>query len=126
MTKDQIRYNDPTTGRKKYLIKKVTDRRITIRKKVVEILGGKCLLCGYDKCGNALCAHHLDPKEKEFGLSYKGLCRSWIKVLSELKKCVLLCANCHAEVHDGLIIPNELIIQTRKRVECEESLVVPS
>ena len=46
--------------------------------------------------------HHLDPAQKDFGLSVRGLTRSWEKMRAELDKCVLLCANCHSEVHDGI------------------------
>lgn len=121
MTKDQIRYQNPE--RKAYLIKQVSQRRNDLRIKVVEVLGGRCILCGYNRCTDALCANHIDPSQKEFGISYKGMCRSWKRVLSELKKCVLLCSNCHTEVHDGIsIIPAEAIERSRKWVECEESL----
>jgi len=46
--------------------------------------------------------HHLDSSEKDFGISSRGYTRSWKRVQEELKKCVLLCANCHREVHVGL------------------------
>ena len=42
--------------------------------------------------------HHLDPREKDFAISSK---LSWTVVVEELKKCVLLCSNCHREAHDG-------------------------
>ncbi len=44
--------------------------------------------------------HHLDPLEKEFTLSARMT--SWSRIKRELDKCVLLCARCHREVHDGL------------------------
>lgn len=59
-------------------------------------------MCGYKKCTRALVFHHLDPKKKEFGLSERGLTRSWEKIKLEIDKCVLLCANCHMEIHDGI------------------------
>lgn len=71
--------------------------------KAVEHKGGKCALCGYDKCAQALHFHHLDPATKAFGLSSQGLTRSWTTVKTELDKCILLCANCHAEVHAGVV-----------------------
>ena len=64
--------------------------------------GGKCAKCGYDKCQRALSFHHINPKEKDFDLSSKGLTRSWERIKKEIDKCVLLCANCHMEVHDGI------------------------
>ena len=66
--------------------------------------GNKCTLCGYDKCSKALNFHHLDPSKKSFGLSERGLTRSWEKIKLEIEKCILLCANCHTEVHAGVAI----------------------
>lgn len=60
--------------------------------------GSKCVRCGYDKCKSALHFHHLVPSTKDFQISGNwGL--SWDKVKSELDKCILVCANCHAEIH---------------------------
>jgi hypothetical protein len=65
----------------------------------VTYLGGKCSVCGYDKCAAALDFHHVDASDKgEFQLS-QSHCRSWDAVKAELDKCVLLCRNCHAEYH---------------------------
>ncbi len=68
----------------------------------IEYKGGKCVICGYKKCVGALTLHHRNPKEKDFGLSVRGLTRSWEKIRKELDKCVLLCSNCHAEVHGNI------------------------
>lgn len=67
---------------------------------MVEAMGGKCAICLYSKCSDALEFHHLDPNEKEFGF---GRLKSWDVVCEELKKCVLLCSNCHREVHAGVV-----------------------
>lgn len=53
--------------------------------------------CGYDKCVAALDFHHIG--KKTFGISSKGLTRSWERLKNELKQCVLICANCHREEH---------------------------
>ncbi len=71
----------------------------------LEYKGNKCQICGYDKCIRALEFHHLKKEEKSFGLSESGLTRSWAKILVELDKCILLCANCHREVEAGLTQP---------------------
>ena len=63
--------------------------------------GGACKLCGYDKYLAALEFHHLDPKEKEFGIAEAGVTRSLQKCRDEAKKCILLCSNCHAAVEAG-------------------------
>ena len=88
--------------RAEYIKKAVNKRRKKLRDMAIEYGGGKCTLCGYSKCKRAMVFHHLDPKKKDFGISMNGITRSWDKTLVELKKCILLCANCHAEVHDSI------------------------
>lgn len=77
------------------------------RRKVKEILvaeaGGKCVVCGYSRHMAALQFHHLDPSTKSFGLGVRGITRSLASLKKEAEKCVLLCANCHAEVEVGAI-----------------------
>lgn len=69
---------------------------------IFSIVGDKCSVCGYNKCSSALELHHLDPNTKEFNLSKS---RSYSKeaIDKEIKKCILLCSNCHREVHAGLL-----------------------
>lgn len=71
--------------------------------KAVEYKGGSCRLCGYCKSHRALDFHHVDPAQKEFAISRKGITRAWEKIKVELDKCILLCRNCHAEVHAGVV-----------------------
>ncbi len=85
--------------RKLYLIQAVKKRRKELKEKAVQYLGGKCMICGYNKTYQALEFHHLE--NKKFGLSSRGITRSWKSIENELKKCVLLCVNCHREVHAG-------------------------
>jgi hypothetical protein len=62
--------------------------------------GGRCKICGYNKCFAALQFHHRDPTEKEILLnSGKMALSNMAGVLKEIEKCDLLCANCHAELH---------------------------
>jgi len=63
-------------------------------------MGGECIVCGYNRCMRALHFHHINSFEKEFNISEKS---SWYDIERELKKCILLCSNCHAEYHSGLI-----------------------
>lgn len=83
--------------------KRVTEYRRRQKRRAVEYKGGRCQKCGYNKCIKALEFHHLDPSQKDFAFS--GRCISWEKMRPELDKCVMLCRNCHAEVHDGLATP---------------------
>jgi hypothetical protein len=79
----------------------VTEWRRRKKSKLVEEAGGACVLCGYDCCDAALQFHHLDPASKSFALSMRGVTRSMDRCRAEAAKCVLLCANCHAEVEVG-------------------------
>jgi hypothetical protein len=99
MTEEKRKYRD----RAAYFIRKVTERRRKLKEMAVGYKGGKCMFCGYDTCTAALDFHHLDPKEKDFSLSVRGLTRSWDRIKSEINKCVLVCANCHREIHAGII-----------------------
>ncbi len=99
MSKDKRKYKD----RAEYFIRKVTERRRRLKEMAVIYKGGKCTICGYNRCIAALDFHHLNPNEKDFSLSVRGLTRSWEKIKSEVNKCVLVCANCHREIHAGII-----------------------
>lgn len=62
-------------------------------------MGGKCSKCGYNRYYGALDLHHLDGKDFSFG---RNLCKkSEEELIKEAKKCVILCANCHRELHGG-------------------------
>jgi 5-methylcytosine-specific restriction endonuclease McrA len=88
--------------RRSYLISAVQKRREKVRQMAVELAGAKCQLCGYQRCLEALEFHHRNDKKKDFSISNSGHSRSWARVKSEVGKCVLLCANCHREVHSGV------------------------
>ena len=83
--------------RREYLKSAVSKRRKALRIMAVKYKGGKCSVCGYEKCIDALDFHHI--KGKDFGLSADGMARSWTKTKQELEKCILVCANCHREIH---------------------------
>jgi hypothetical protein len=80
---------------------RVSEWRRNVKRRLVREAGGACRLCGYDRCPAALQFHHLDPGAKSFALSREGVTRSLAEALAEARKCVLLCANCHAEVEAG-------------------------
>lgn len=61
-------------------------------------LGGKCMICGYDKSLYPLQFHHVDPDTKEFTMMNAETRMSIKKIADELRKCVLLCRNCHIEI----------------------------
>lgn len=79
----------------------VTIKRRAIKKALIEYAGGKCQKCGYNKCMRALEFHHLNPEEKDFGIS-KVLTRNIKQLKAEIDKCILFCSNCHQEEHQRL------------------------
>lgn len=81
------------------------------KERAVEHMGGCCFICGYKKHHNALEFHHQDSEEKDFNLALGGYCRSWERVLKELEKCIMVCSNCHREIHAGLY--SELWVQSK-------------
>lgn len=64
-------------------------------------LGGKCARCSYNTTVKALDFHHIDPTQKSFTIS-QIINKDLSLQLEEIKKCVLLCANCHRELHAGI------------------------
>ena len=65
----------------------------------VEAFGGKCQICGYNKCVNSLTFHHIDSENKKESPSYIIMRWSWENAKKELEKCILICSNCHGEIH---------------------------
>ena len=65
-------------------------------------MGGSCQICGYNKCLTALEFHHLNPNLKDISFS-KNANQSWQTIRKELPKAILVCANCHREIHGGYI-----------------------
>lgn len=78
--------------------------RLKRKQQLVEMFGGKCSKCGYNRSIKALDFHHRDRATKEFNLSSLGYTCRWDRLVEEAKKCDLLCANCHREIEDdGLL-----------------------
>jgi len=71
----------------------------------IEYKGGECSICNYNRCIDALEFHHNSSSGKDFSISDKGYTRSWNRVKEELDKCVILCANCHREIHASSAAP---------------------
>jgi transposase len=81
----------------------VAKRRRLVKRTLVEEAGGRCAICGYSRCQQAMHFHHIDPTTKAFHLGAKGHARAIGRSRREAQKCVLLCGNCHAEVEAGLV-----------------------
>lgn len=80
---------------------RVAERRRQVKRILIEEAGGSCSRCGYDRFPGALHFHHLDASQKSFGVAEKGATIAIEAVRAEAAKCIVLCANCHAEVEHG-------------------------
>lgn len=96
----------------------VIDKRRRNKIELVKYKGGKCEICGYDKCIDALQFHHKDPNTKEFEIG-NGNIRSLTKLKKEADKCVLVCCRCHVEIHSE-IRNNE---ERKKREEINKNIL---
>lgn len=94
---------DRSKGHRKFICNSchAANRRKKREERIYQYKGESCIVCGYNKTRRALQLHHSDPAKKDFKISGNwGL--SWEKIKKELDKCFMVCANCHAELHDGL------------------------
>lgn len=83
--------------------------------KLKEARGGKCIKCGYNKCLKALEFHHLDPSKKDFTISNDHF--KLLDAVNESKKCILICSNCHKELHDNIWTIEELNLEEKEEVK---------
>lgn len=81
--------------------KDIKKYRNSLKQFITDEMGGKCIICKYDKCHSALECHHVDVINKKFNIS------TWKKVsvksvITEAAKCILVCTNCHREIHEKI------------------------
>lgn len=76
--------------------------RKRIKRTMIEAMGNKCQVCGYNRCDETMEFHHIDPSQKNrsFG-NLRSNPKSIEILIEELQKCILLCSNCHKEIHAG-------------------------
>lgn len=86
---------------------------------LIQMMGGKCSRCGYDRNIAALEFHHTDPSKKLFQLDARHLSNSSIeRIKEESEKCILLCSNCHKEIH----YPNQTKEQLAEKTYSNKSI----
>jgi hypothetical protein len=77
------------------------DRGLARKIQLIQNMGGACSFCGYKNNLAAFNFHHVNSQAKQFKLDMRALSnRTWNSVLQEADKCLLVCANCHAELHN--------------------------
>lgn len=84
--------------------------RANTKKKLVQALGGQCVICGYSGYDEVFDLHHLDPSKKDLSFGHiTANPAAWSRIAEEAKKCVLLCCMCHRLYHAGYIeLPDDL------------------
>lgn len=89
--------------------KRVWQKQKATKKKIIEHMGGGCKCCNYNKCSRSLDLHHLDSSKKDANFnSINGW--KWDRIKKELDRCILVCRNCHGEIHE------ERLLQETRRV----------
>lgn len=88
-----------------------SDFRRNRKLNLIKVCGNQCNICGYNKAISALEFHHINPEEKEYALASMGTCHQLEKDLEEIKKCILVCSNCHREIHEGFYTKDELFLK---------------
>jgi len=88
--KEEINIRHKQYNKEKYELNKITMKNLKIN---------GCAICGYNKCDKCLDFHHVNPSDKKFMVNIRDLQRKEYKILEELNKCILLCKNCHYEIH---------------------------
>ena len=92
---ESTRINNETRKHQKTILRR------SMKLQAIKLLGGKCFICGYNKCVDALEFHHENPKEKDFKLGSENT-MSWKEYKREALKCKLVCSNCHKEIHSEI------------------------
>ena len=85
---------------------RIVELRREVKLRAIAAFGGVCIACSSAYAPAALEFHHPDASKKEFAISVDGIYRSWATIEKELENCVMLCANCHTEVHAGVRVLN--------------------
>jgi len=90
---------------------KVKRWRRRTKERLVKAMGGECICCEYKKCTDALEFHHRDKDQKERTLAgIRASVMAWSKIVEEARKCVLVCSNCHKEIHAGVtLVPDDAV-----------------
>lgn len=100
-SKSSVSYHCNPGVRSGYINRQRIKRR-NLKVLLVEYKGGRCEICGYAKCIAALEFHHTDPRLKDPSFKKDGFTSRRITLdalKKEIDKCILLCSNCHREVH---------------------------
>ena len=85
-------------SQKQKVLNRRNKHRFNKKEKLKNSVGGKCQICGYDKCQRALHFHHIDPTTKSFEIAPR-LDGNINTIMKEVQKCIMICSNCHRIRH---------------------------
>lgn len=95
-----IKENKEYRNERKEVIKMKSKKQYMIYKQIMQnIKINGCAICGYNKCNASLDFHHVNPDNKKFPLSLQSMEYKDERIIEEINKCILLCKNCHYEMH---------------------------
>ena len=98
------------------------------KKDLISIFGSKCCICGFDSFQEGLDFHHVNPEEKSFSFGPQAPTKALEKQLEELRKCILVCANCHRGIHaNKILVPedwNKFFNENRAKELIEENELI--
>lgn len=114
-------------GNTKHQVYQCQQRRGLLRKiRLINMLGGYCVKCGYSANYAALSFHHRDPTQKSFALDARSCSnRKWQKLVTEARKCQLLCLRCHAELHHPFLFIEHVHRRVGRTIEIQQALSNP-
>ena len=75
-------------------------RRWIIKEALIKVFGGKCQRCEKSFNQYVYDFHHISKDDKKHSIAMIIVNGSFSEIGRELSKCILLCANCHREVHN--------------------------
>ena len=97
--KEKIKAEPKTKGKRTITISLGKKREKQARRIRDDLKINGCAICGYNKCKDALVFHHVNPEDKCFPLDVTYMMMSDEKLVDEINKCIVICANCHREIH---------------------------
>lgn len=81
--------------------KKIIENTVEAKQRAVDYMGGCCSVCGYYKCIRSIEFHHLDPSLKSETYNRRFTSWGFERQKKELENCIIVCANCHREIHSA-------------------------
>jgi len=81
-------------------------RRQKYKTTIIGFISSGCQICSYNRCFRNIVFHHL--RDKQFSLDERHFQYALQTILDEIRKCIIVCHNCHGEIHDGLISSERL------------------